>query len=77
MLSDLDLYAPLRISDAMMGIANTPKTRTITYGSSNVTIDHRKDFIGVLGFPKFPVGLYTYKAGGNIPMTVYVFRVKC
>ena len=76
MLSSLELYVPLRITDEYMGIENKPETRTITYGSTKATIKHNQEFVSILSFVDLPIVLYSYKAGGGaIPTVIYAFKV--
>ena len=55
---ELDIYKPYRIKDKMTSIENKSHTRNISYGSTNITIKLRKDFIHVLGISKSPILVY-------------------
>ena len=74
-LSELDLYKTYRITDASMGIGNKSHTRLFSYGFNKITVNHRKDFIHVLGFSEFPILVYNYIIGGNIPSIVFFSRL--
>ena len=73
-LSELDLYKTYRITDATMGIKNKLHTGKVLYRITKITVKHRKYFIHVIGFYEFPILVYNYIIGGNIPSTVFVFK---
>ena len=75
MLSHLGLYTPLRVTNEHMGISNVASTRTVTYGSCRANRRHRNEFMHVLGYKDFPIVVYNYIIGGNMPQVVYVFKV--
>ena len=74
-LSELYLYKPYSITYEMMGIGNKLHTKMFSYGSTNITVKHRKYFIHVLGFSEFPILVYNYIIGKDIPRIVFVFKV--
>ena len=74
-LSELDLYMPYMITDAMMSIAIKSHNITLSYGIIKITVEHWKDFIHVLGFSEFQILLYNYIIGANISSIVFVFKV--
>ena len=73
-LSEFDLYNTYMITYAIMGIGNKLHTRTFFYRSTKITVKHWKYFIYVLVFSEFPILVYNYIIGGNIPSTVFVFK---
>ena len=74
-MSELYLYKPYRITDATISIKNKSHTKTFYYGSTKITVKHWKYFIHVHGFSEFPILVYNFIIGGNIPSIVFVFKV--
>ena len=73
-LSELYLYKPYRTTYTTMGIEHKSRTRTFSYGITKITVKHQKHFIHVLGVSEFPILVYNYILGGNIPSILFFFQ---
>ena len=69
-LSGMKAYEPYRLTNEQTGIKYCETTRTQVHEGGWDARRHRADFMSVISFAEFEIGIYNYLIGGNIPVIV-------